>query len=87
MRMSRDQAAQSGPDGYWVLNGAADGPATAIVRDAQGNDVRAKSREEARSALSAGGYHYPDVALTEHDFPDPTTQETRTVKVWVPQSS
>src|SRR4051794_6666709 len=61
MRMTAEQAAQSGDDGYWVLNGAADGPATRILQDRSGADVRAKTQQEAQTALAQAGHHYPVV--------------------------
>jgi hypothetical protein len=63
MRMTAEQAARSGEDGYWVLNGAADGPATRIVQDGSGADVRARTREEAQRALARAGQDYPVVEL------------------------
>ena len=84
MRISAEQARQSGEDGYWVLNGAADGPATRVLQDRNGADVKAKSQEEARMALAKAGYTYPVVELKEHEFPDTRTGQPHRIKVWVP---
>ena len=84
MRISAEQARQSGEDGYWVLNGAADGPATRILQDRRGTDVKAKDRDEARKALNEAGHDYPVVELEEHEFPDASTGRPHKIKVWVP---
>ena len=84
MRMTAEQAALSGNDGYWVLNGAADGPATRILQDSSGADVRVRTRQEAQGALAQAGYHYPDVELEEHEFPDAAAGPPHKIKVWVP---
>jgi hypothetical protein len=84
MRMTAEQAAQSGDDGYWVLNGAADGPATRILQDRSGADVRAKTQQEAQTALAQAGHHYPVVELEEHEFPDTSASPPHRIKVWVP---
>ncbi len=84
MRMTAEQAAQSGDDGYWVLNGAADGPATRILQDRSGADVRVKTRQQAQEALAQAGYHYPEVELEQHEFPDAAAGHPHKTKVWVP---
>jgi hypothetical protein len=84
MRISAEQAQQSGKDGYWVLNGAADGPATRILQDRTGADVKAKSQDEAQKALAEAGHDYPVVELSEHEFPDASTGQPHRIKVWVP---
>jgi hypothetical protein len=84
LRMTATQAAESGEDGHFVLNGAADGPATRILQDRHGADVRAKTQQEAREALIGAGHHYPHVELKEHEFPDTTSNDVHRVKVWVP---
>ena len=84
LRMTQAQAAEGGEDGYFVLNGAADGPATRILQDRHGVEVRAKTQQDAREALIGAGHHYPHVELEEHEFPDTTSDDVRRVKVWVP---
>jgi len=82
--MTAEQAAQSGDDSYWVLNGAADGPATRILQDSSGVDVRVKTRQQAQEALAQAGYHYPEVELEQHEFPDTGAGHPHKIKVWVP---
>lgn len=85
-RMSAAQAAASGRDGYWVLNGDVDGPATTIVRDPSGADVRARTAEEAARALADAGLQLPTVELCEHEFPDLDGNGVHRMKVWVPRT-
>jgi len=84
LRMTAAQAAEGGEGGYFVLNGAADGPATRILQDRHGAEVRAKTQQEALEALIGAGHHYPHVELKEHEFPDTTANDVHRVKVWVP---
>ena len=84
MRMTAAQAAQSGEKGYYGLNRSAGGPATRVLQDSRGADVKARTRQEAREALGRAGHHFPEVDLRTHDFPDIATSEIHRVKVWVP---
>ena len=83
--MTAEQAAQSGDDGYWALNGAADGSATRILQDGHGGDVKAKTQQEAQEALAQADHHYPVVELEEHEFPNAAaSRNPHRIKVWVP---
>jgi hypothetical protein len=82
IHLGADQA-RSSENGFLVLNGAPDGPATTIERDRSGQDVRVKSAEEAMQALDG---RFKAVRLIEHRFPDSSGDGVHTVKVWVPDN-
>jgi hypothetical protein len=79
--LTADQAVPDHPDGFLVLNGDADGPATTIEQDSGRRDVRARDEAEAASALDG---RFGGVRLIEHEFPDASGQGSHWVKVWVP---
>jgi hypothetical protein len=81
MHLTADQAVPDHPDGFLVLNGDADGPATTIEQDSARRDVRARDEAKAASALEG---RYGGVRLIEHAFPDASGQGFHWVKVWVP---
>jgi hypothetical protein len=81
MHLTADQAAPDHPDGYLVLNGDADGPATTIEQDSSGRDVRARDEANAASVLQ---HRYGGVRLVEHAFPDASGEGFHWVRVWVP---
>jgi hypothetical protein len=83
MRMSAEDAAAGGNQGFLVLNGAADSPATTIVEGSDGRAIRAKAAEEALRALDGRFSH---AALIEHEFPDAGGRGSHKVKVWVPEN-
>jgi hypothetical protein len=81
MHLTADQAIADHPDGFLVLNGDADGPATTVEQDSAHRDVRARDEAEAASALDR---RFAGVRLIEHEFPDASGQGSHWVKVWVP---
>jgi hypothetical protein len=83
LHMSAEQAAPDHPDGFLVLNGDADGPATTVQQDSARRDVRARSEADALKALSG---RFAAVRLIEHYFPDVSEQGLHRVQVWAPDT-
>jgi hypothetical protein len=81
LHLNAEQAAPDHPEGFLVLNGDPDGPATTVQRDGAGRDVRGRSQAEALQALSG---RFVAARLIEHDFPDVSGQSLHRVKVWAP---
>jgi hypothetical protein len=81
MHLTADQAVPDHPDGFLVLNGDADGPATTIEQDNARRDVRARDAAEAASPLDG---RFGGVRLIDHEFPDAFGQGSHWVRVWVP---
>jgi hypothetical protein len=81
LHLNAEQAAPDHPEGFLVLNGDPDGPATTVQQDGAGRDVRVRSQAEALQALSG---RFVAARLIEHDFPDVSGQNLHRVKVWAP---
>jgi hypothetical protein len=81
LHMTAEQGVSDHPDGFLVLNGDADGPATTVQQDVARRDVRARSAADALHALSG---RFAAVRLIEHQFPDASGQGLHRVRVWVP---
>lgn len=87
LKLTAEQAGADGESGFWVLNGAPDGPATRIVQDRAGADVRARTSAQAMAALADEGHRVDGVELQDHEFPDVAGTRVFKLKVWVPRNS